>query len=148
MLSLVKLKLCRVVHQGSVSNRYNGFYTVFTFRMFELVAAIQVCIQNWNTFPMIFTRKLNKINHRIEHSQKIISSYTVESTMNPFSLTNESLFPYKSGSAEGAGEESRASLHRSRKYNLEARKPALDRAPTLYKMAALWSMWFSISTAQ
>ena len=32
-----------------------------------------------------------------------------------------------SGSAEGAGEESRASLHRSRKYNLEAPKPALDR---------------------
>ena len=36
--------------------------------MFELVAAIQICIQNWKTFPMIFTRKRNKIKHRIEHS--------------------------------------------------------------------------------
>ena len=30
-------------------------------------------------------------------------------------------YRYWPGSAEGAGEESRASLHRSRKYNLEAR---------------------------
>ena len=37
------------------------FYTVFAFRMFELVAAIQICIQNWKTLPMIFTRKRNKI---------------------------------------------------------------------------------------
>ena len=50
-----------------------GFYTVVAFRMFELVAAIQICIQNWKTFPMIFTRKRNKIKHRIEHSQKTIS---------------------------------------------------------------------------
>ena len=54
MLSLVKLKLCRMVHQGSVSIIVS-FYTVFAFRMFELVAAIQICIQNWKTFPMIFT---------------------------------------------------------------------------------------------
>ena len=82
MLSLVKLKLCRVVHQGSVS--IVRFYTVFPFRMFELVAAIQICIQTWNTFPMIFTRNLNKIKHRIEHSQNTISSYRIH---------NESVFP-------------------------------------------------------
>ena len=33
MLSLVNLKLCRVVYQGSVSNV--RFYTVFAFIMFE-----------------------------------------------------------------------------------------------------------------
>ena len=45
MLSLLKLKLCRVVHQGSVNNRKG--YTIVAFRMFELVAAIQICKQNW-----------------------------------------------------------------------------------------------------
>ena len=48
-------------------------YTVFAFRMFELVAAIQICIKNWKTFPMIFNRKRNKINHQIDHSQQTIS---------------------------------------------------------------------------
>ena len=109
-LSLVKRKLCRVVHQGSMrvivrfytvfalrmfefytghnhnivifrtNHRYIralqvnysenspswGYvtimpHTVFAFRVFELVAAIQTCIQNWKTFPMIFTRLRNKI---------------------------------------------------------------------------------------
>ena len=71
MLSLVRLKLCGVVHQGSASNRW--FYTVFAFRMFELTAAIRISLQNWKTFPMIFTRKFIKIKHRIEHSQNTIS---------------------------------------------------------------------------
>ena len=57
----------------SGSSRICEFYTVFAFRMFDLVAAIQICIQNWKTFPMIFTRKLNKIKHRAEHSQNTIS---------------------------------------------------------------------------
>ena len=38
---------------------------MFAFRTFELVAAVQICIQNWKTFPMIFTRKHNKIKHQI-----------------------------------------------------------------------------------
>ena len=50
------------------------FYRVFAFRIFELVAAIQICIQNWKTFPIIFTKKKhNKIKHQIEHSQKTIN---------------------------------------------------------------------------
>ena len=51
MLSMVKLKLCRVVYQGPVSN--GRFYTMLAFRMFELVAAIQICIQNWPNFEDI-----------------------------------------------------------------------------------------------
>ena len=45
MFSLVKLKLCGMVHQGSVRVIIR-FYTVFAFRMSELVAAIQICTQN------------------------------------------------------------------------------------------------------
>ena len=56
---------------------------MFAFRMFELVATIQICVQNWKTFPMIFTRKLNKIKHRIEHS--LNTAVDIGSTMNPFS---------------------------------------------------------------
>ena len=51
---------------------------MFAFRMFKLVAAVQICIQNWKTFPVIFTRNFNKIKHLIEHSQ---------SRMNPFFAT-------------------------------------------------------------
>ena len=58
--------------QGGLSGICD-LYTVFAFRMFELVAVIQICIQNWKTFPMILTRKQNKIKHQIEHSQKPIS---------------------------------------------------------------------------
>ena len=50
--------------------------------MFELVAAIQICIQNWKTFPMILTRKFSKIKHRIEHHRRLLDD--IESTMNPF----------------------------------------------------------------
>ena len=46
---------------------------MFALGMFELVATIQICIQNWKTFPVIFTRKLHKIKHRMEHSKKTIS---------------------------------------------------------------------------
>ena len=81
MLSLVKVKLCRVAHQGSVR-----FYMVFAFRMFELVAAIQICIQNWKTFSMIFTRKLNKIKHRKNPHRT--PSVDIGSTMNPFFPTS------------------------------------------------------------
>ena len=45
MHSLVKLKLCRVLYQGYVSN-CKVLYNI-SFGMFELVAAIQICIQNW-----------------------------------------------------------------------------------------------------
>ena len=61
---------------------------MFAFRMFELVAAIQICIQNWKTFPMIFTRKLqqNKIPNRTLTGY--IYSVDIESTMNPFFPTS------------------------------------------------------------
>ena len=45
-LSLVKLRLCRGVYRGSVSNPKVLYGTMLAFRMFELVAAIQICIQN------------------------------------------------------------------------------------------------------
>ena len=41
--------------------------------VFELIAAIQIYIQNWKTFSMIFTRKRKKIKQRIEHWQTTIS---------------------------------------------------------------------------
>ena len=51
------------------------------------------------------------------------------------------------GSAEGAGEESHASLHWSRKYNLKAHKlTSTPRTKISIKWRALWSMWFSITT--
>ena len=54
---------------------------MFAFRMFELVGAIQICKQNRKTFPMIFTRKLNKAKH-----QRL--SVDIESTMNTFFPTS------------------------------------------------------------
>ena len=46
---------------------------MFAFRTFELVAAVQICMQNWKTFPMIFTRKDNKIKHGIEHLRPVFT---------------------------------------------------------------------------
>ena len=43
MLSLAKLKLCRVVHIRDLSVIVR-FYAMFAFRMFESVAAIHICI--------------------------------------------------------------------------------------------------------
>ena len=37
---------------------------MFAFGVFESVAAIQICIQNWKTPPMIITRKRNKTPNR------------------------------------------------------------------------------------
>ena len=59
---------------------------MFAFRMFELVAAIQICIQNWKTFFMIFTRKCNKIKHQKNIHRKL--SVDIESTMNSFFPTS------------------------------------------------------------
>ena len=57
LLTLMKFNVLEFY--ADIENRI--FYAlVFAFRMFELVAAIQICAQNWKTFPMIFTRKHNK----------------------------------------------------------------------------------------
>ena len=71
MLSLVKLKLCRVVHQGSVSNRY-VLYGVCVYNVW-VSCSYSDMHKNCKIFPMIFTRKRDKIKHRIKYSQKAIS---------------------------------------------------------------------------
>ena len=59
---------------------------MFAFKMFELVATIQICIQNWKTFLMIFTRKRNKINTEQNTHRRL--SVDIESIMNPLFPTS------------------------------------------------------------
>ena len=84
MPSLVKLKLCGMVHQESVSNS-KVLYSVCV-QDVRVSGSHSDMHKKLETFPMIFTRKLKKVKHRIEHLQKTISRYR---------LHNESIFPCK-----------------------------------------------------
>ena len=89
MLSLVKLKLYIVVHQGSVNNR-KVLYNVSIYD--ELVAAIQICIQNWSNFEDVSHDIYQKTQQSKTRSRTLTKKISADigSTINPFSLQRTS----------------------------------------------------------